>query len=77
MRYLPRPLTRREVMERLLQVFGSDRILFGTDSRHASEGYRHWLLQEQREILEALGVPEDDQRKILGGNMARLLRIPG
>lgn len=77
MRYLPRPLSRREVMERLLHVFGPDRILFGTDSRHASEGYRHWLLQEHGEILEALGVPQEDQRKILGGNMARLLRIPG
>lgn len=76
MRYQPRPLTRREVLERLLQVFGPDRILFGSDSRHASEGYRYWLLQEHREILEALRVPEEDQRKILGGNMARLLRIP-
>jgi predicted TIM-barrel fold metal-dependent hydrolase len=76
MRYLPRPLTRREVLKRLLAVFGADRILFGSDSRHASEGYRHWLLREHREILEALRVPEDDQRKILGGNMARLLQIP-
>jgi predicted TIM-barrel fold metal-dependent hydrolase len=76
MRYLPTPLSRREVLERLLAVFGPDRILYGSDSRHASEGYRHWLLREHREILEALRVPEEDQRKILGGNMARLLRIP-
>ena len=76
MRYMPRPLTRRDVVERLLDVFGPDRILYGSDSRHASEGYRHGLLREHREILEALRVPEDDQRKILGGNMARLLQIP-
>ncbi|MBI2114568.1 MAG: amidohydrolase [candidate division NC10 bacterium] len=76
MRYLPRPLSRREVLERLLDVFGPDRIVYGSDSRHASEGYRHWLLREHREILETLRVPEEDQRKILGGNMARLLRIP-
>ncbi|MBI4573538.1 MAG: amidohydrolase family protein [candidate division NC10 bacterium] len=76
MRYLPRPLTRRDVVERLLDVFGPERILYGSDSRHASEGYRHWLLREHREILETLRVPEDDQRKILGGNMARLLQIP-
>jgi len=76
MRYLPTPLTRREVLERLLAVFGADRVLYGSDSRHASEGYRHWLLREHREILEALRVLDEDQRKILGGNMARLLRIP-
>jgi len=76
MRYLPEPITQREMLERLLAVFGPGRILFGTDSRHASEGYRHWLLREQREVLEALRLPEEDQRKILGGNMARLLRIP-
>lgn len=76
MKYVPRPVTRREVLERLLDVFGADRILFGTDSRHASEGYRHRLLREHRGILEALQVSEENQRKIMGGNMARLLRIP-
>jgi predicted TIM-barrel fold metal-dependent hydrolase len=76
MEYLPRPPTRGEVLKRVLDVFGPDRVLFGTDSRHATEGYRHWLLAEQRQALEALQVPEEDQRKVLGGNMARLLRIP-
>ena len=76
MQYLPRPLTRGEVLERLLQVFGPHRIVFGSDSRHAAEGYRHWLLQEHRDILAARRLSEEDQRKILGGNMARLLRIP-
>lgn len=75
MGYLPRPFTRQQVLERLLAVFGPARILFGTDSRHASEGYRHWLLTEHRHILETLGIPEEDQRDILGGNMARLLGI--
>jgi len=75
MGYLPRPLTLREVLGRVLEVFGPDRVLFGSDSRHAAEGYRHWLLREHREALEALGVPETERRKVLGGNMARLLRL--
>jgi predicted TIM-barrel fold metal-dependent hydrolase len=75
MRYQARPFTRQEVLERLLGIFGPDRILFGSDSRHASEGYRHWLLEEHRQILDGLQVSEEDQRKLLGGNMARLLRI--
>jgi predicted TIM-barrel fold metal-dependent hydrolase len=76
MRYMPRPLSVKEVLRRLLDVFGPDRVLFGTDSRHASEGYRHWLLQSLREGLEALEVSGEAQRSILGGNMARLLKIP-
>jgi predicted TIM-barrel fold metal-dependent hydrolase len=76
MRYLPRPLDLQEVLKRLLDVFGGDRVLFGTDSRHASEGYRHWLLKSHREALEALDVPDEVRRAVLGGNVARLLRIP-
>jgi predicted TIM-barrel fold metal-dependent hydrolase len=75
MRYLPQPLTTRQVLERLLDVFGPDRVIFGSDSRHRSEGYRHWLLAEQRQILEELRVPDAARRSILGGNMARLLKI--
>jgi predicted TIM-barrel fold metal-dependent hydrolase len=76
MRYLPRPLSTRQVLERLLDVFGPDRVIFGSDSRHRSEGYRHWLLAEQRQNLEALRIPEAAQRSILGGTMARLLKMP-
>jgi predicted TIM-barrel fold metal-dependent hydrolase len=76
MRYLPRPLGFQDVLRRLLDVFGHSRVLFGTDSRHASEGYRHWLLRSHGDALEALDVADDARRAILGGNMARLLRIP-
>ena len=62
--------------ERLLAVFGAGRVIFGTDSRHAAEGYRHWLLSGQRSILDALQVSEQEQRKVLGGNMARLVKLP-
>jgi len=75
MAYLPRPMTAHEVLERLLDVFGADRVIFGSDSRHAAEGYRHWLLSGQRRILEALQVSEEGQRKVLGANMARLLKL--
>jgi predicted TIM-barrel fold metal-dependent hydrolase len=51
-------------------------VIFGSDSRHAAEGYRHWLLSGQRRILDALQVSEEDQGRVLGGNMARLLGLP-
>ncbi len=76
MRYLPRPLDLPEVLKRLLEVFGGKRVLFGTDSRHASEGYRHWLLRSHRDALASLDVSDDVRRAVLGGNMARLLRLP-
>ena len=76
MAYLPRPMTAHEALERLLAVFGAGRVIFGTDSRHAAEGYRHWLLSGQRSILDALQVSEQEQRKVLGGNMARLVKLP-
>ena len=76
MRYLPRPLVFPDVLRRLLEVFGARRVLFGTDSRHASEGYRHWLLRAHREALASLAASDEVERAVLGGNMARLLRIP-
>lgn len=75
MRYLPRPLELPEVLRRLLDVFGGNRVLFGTDSRHATEGYRHWLLRSHRDALESLDVSDDIRRAVLGRNMARLLRV--
>jgi predicted TIM-barrel fold metal-dependent hydrolase len=76
MRYLPRPLELPEVLKRLLDVYGGNRVLFGTDSRHASEGYRHWLLQSHRDALASLDVSDDIRHAVLGGNMARFLRVP-
>jgi len=59
--------TAREVLERQLAVFGAQRVIFGSDSRHAAEGYRHWLLSGQRSILDALQVSEEDHGRVLGG----------
>ena len=59
--------TAREVLERQLAVFGAQRVIFGSDSRHAAEGYQHWLLSGQRSILDALQVSEEDHGRVLGG----------
>jgi predicted TIM-barrel fold metal-dependent hydrolase len=50
------------------RVVGSDRILFGTDFP---------LLSPQRyfQELRESGLPEEDQKKILGLNLARLLAM--
>ena len=63
----------REVFERSLDVFGSERILFGTDSTVFPAGWRHERLSEQRAILNELGADEETQAKVFGGNALRLL----
>ncbi len=55
-----------EVFERVAQLAGAERILFGTD--YPLINHRRLL----RQVSES-GLPEADQRAILGGNAARLL----
>ena len=55
-----------EVFERVAQLIGAERILFGTD---------YPLINHRRLLRQVLGsgLPEADQRAILGGNAAGLL----
>lgn len=62
-----------QVFERALEVFGPERVLFGTDSNVFPAGWRAERLAEQREALGALDISEDDQAAILGGNAAGLV----
>ena len=64
------PISLRDVFARALDVFGEERILFGTDSGTFPAGWRIDRLAEQSEILGQLGVQPD---RILGGNARRLL----
>ena len=62
-----------QVFERALEVFGAERVLFGTDSNVFPAGWRAERLAEQREAMGALDVSEEDQAAIFGGNAARLI----
>jgi predicted TIM-barrel fold metal-dependent hydrolase len=71
----PARLTLADVFERALKVFGPERILFGTDSSTFPRGWRREILLIQREALGACGVREEDRARILGLNLAQLLRL--
>ncbi len=61
-------LTLRGNVEYFIRKVGAERILYGSDMPYANPAYR---------LGQVVGshVPDDQLRKILGGNMARLLNI--
>lgn len=65
----------RDVFARALDVFGPERVLFGTDSNVFPAGWRKERLEEQRAILDELGASESDQQRVLAGNATRLLGL--
>jgi predicted TIM-barrel fold metal-dependent hydrolase len=66
-------LTLKTVFRRALDVFGAERILFGTDSSTFPRGWRADIRDEQLKALELAGVQGAQVEKIMGGNLARLL----
>lgn len=62
-----------EAFRQALSVFGPDRLLFGTDSSFFPRGWNRAVFDAQTQTLERIGVSEETARKILGGNLARLL----
>ncbi|RMF89928.1 MAG: amidohydrolase [Nitrospinota bacterium] len=74
-RYLPYPLDLQGVFARTLQAVGPERIIFGTDSSWFPRGFRADVLETQLQILAALQVPREAVELIMGGNMARILRL--
>ncbi len=65
-------ITLKEVFARALDVYGSKRILFGTDSSVFPRGWRKDIFEEQVGILGNLGVTADEAADVLGENLARL-----
>lgn len=62
-----------QVFKDAVRAFGTQRVLFGTDST-VWGGYRHHILKEQVEILDRLELTPEDRALILGGNARRILR---
>lgn len=65
-----------DALAQALDVLGSRRLLFGSDSNVFPRGFRQEVLDAQRTIFRDLGVPVQEQAEIFGGNLTRLL-APG
>jgi predicted TIM-barrel fold metal-dependent hydrolase len=75
LRYMPYPMDLKLVFQRTLEAVGPERIIFGTDSSHFPRGFRREILEEQLDVLTALGTAHEDIQRIMGGNIARLLQL--
>ena len=61
------------VFRRALGVVGPNRLLFGSDSSFFPRGWNREIFETQVRVLQEIGVGGEDARKILGGNLQRVL----
>ena len=73
MRYEGLELT--DVFRRTLDVVGSERILFGSDSSFFPRGWNVQILQQQSAALASLAIGEREARQIFGENLLRFYAI--
>jgi uncharacterized protein len=72
--YLP-GLTLQQVFRTALDVVGSDRLLFGTDSSFFPRGWNKAVYDAQQKAVGDALIPPDARAKIFGGNFQRLFPV--
>lgn len=73
-RYQSEALSLPQVFRRALDVVGSKRILFGSDSSFFPRGWHKAIFDAQVQALQHVGIAGADAQLIFGGNLERLLR---
>lgn len=73
MKYHTPTLSLREVFAKAIEVYGPQRLLFGTDSSFFPRGWNRPVLDQQMAVLKELGLSPEDTAAILGGNQMRLM----
>jgi len=66
-------LSMAEVFRRAVNVVGSRRLLFGTDSSFFPRGWNRQIFEMQSSALAEAGLKDEEAAVILGGNLIRLL----
>ena len=72
-KYLLPDTSLKDVFRKALEVYGPNRLLFGSDSSFFPRGWNRSVFDVQVRVLEELGVTEEATHAILGGNLNRLL----
>jgi predicted TIM-barrel fold metal-dependent hydrolase len=63
----------RTVFQKFLEVYTSNRILFGSDSGMLPRGYRYDIVDHQLKLVQEMRIPMPDIKKIFFENMAGLV----
>lgn len=74
-RWMPYPLTVRDLFRMFAETFGTERIVFGSDSEWFPRGFAVRYLEEQWRACCELGLTDEQLRQIFRGNAVRLLRL--
>ncbi|TCL63295.1 hypothetical protein EDC14_102113 [Hydrogenispora ethanolica] len=74
-RWMPYPLTVRDLFKKYYETVGPERILFGTDSEWFPRGFVQRYLDEQLRDCVELGMKENEIKAIFRDNIARLLQM--
>ncbi len=73
MRLQPQTLTLRDVFRKAIEVAGTRRLLFGSDSSFFPRGWHAAVCESQVQVLQSLALDQQDLALIMGGNLERLL----
>jgi len=66
-------VTLKDIFRKALEVFGPNRLLFGSDSSFFPRGWNRAVFDAQVSVLQELNVAEEPARLIFGENLRRLL----
>ena len=73
MKYQSPPMDLAAVFRQALDVYGAERLLFGSDSSFFPRGWNAEVFEAQAAALEQLDISAEAARSIFGGNLRRLL----
>ena len=69
------PLYLEDLFEQAVEVFGVQRILYGSDTAGVPRGYRRDVQNAQIRAMHDAGIQPADQELIMGGNLVKLLEV--
>ena len=64
-----------DFFEQTIEIYGVERILYGSDTAGFPRGYRKDVRNAQIRAMHDAGIKAEDQELILGGNLAKLLEV--
>jgi predicted TIM-barrel fold metal-dependent hydrolase len=69
------PLYLEDLFAQTVEVYGIERILYGSDTAGFPRGYRKDIWTAQIRAMRDAGIQPADQELILGGNLSKLLEV--